>query len=176
MRGVQIAAWCRGWSVLGDGRGEERSLVFLPVMPVSPCAPSHPFGAVLAHLVCKICHFCAPRGATALRGKAVTEVNGKLNVPSAELKAARFEVEKIKAIKNRKEPSNLQPKFSSFLPGDRGLQGGCVMCGRCCLLAGQAAQASSDEPGASSPGPGSLGHSVSTAVSHRRFIQPQVNA
>lgn len=108
LRGVQVAAWCHGWSVLGDGRGEGRSLVFLPVMPVSPCAPFHPFGAVLAHLVCKICYFFAPHGATALRGKPVTEVNRKLNVPSEELKAARSRRRKLKPLKIEKS----RPTFS----------------------------------------------------------------
>lgn len=95
--GVQISAWCRGWRVLGDGRGEGCSLVFLPVMSVSPCA--HSFGAVLAHLVCKICYFYAPHGATALRGKLMTEVNIKLNVPSAELKATHSRWRKLEPLK-----------------------------------------------------------------------------
>lgn len=97
--GVQIAAWCRGWRVLGDGRGEGCSLVLLPVMSVSPCAPSNSFGAVLAHLVCKFCYFYAPHGATALRDKPVTEVNRKLNVPSAELKATHSRWRKLEPLK-----------------------------------------------------------------------------
>ena len=56
---VQTAAWCCGWRVTGDGRGEGHIASFLPCV----CNHAHEvvcyLSFVCACLVCKTCYFWA---------------------------------------------------------------------------------------------------------------------
>lgn len=56
---VQTAAWCCGWRVMGEGRGEGHMLSFL----LCVCNHAHEamccYSFVCACLVCKTCYFWA---------------------------------------------------------------------------------------------------------------------